>query len=373
MDSREQLFLSPDPYDTEGTEEIFIRAVKENILYHQKNCKDYNRILSTAGYNPRNLRSESDLACIPVIPTLYLKKHPACSVPREKLAVVAKSSGTGGLQSKIPIDRKSLFLGMAMAGKIFRFHGLISPLPTNYGILGYKPDPKTAAGAARTLYGATKFAPAAHRAYAVKQGNDGFEPDMDGFIKSLSFYEKALLPVRIMGFPAYLWYLLEFLEGQGLCFRFAPGSKVILGGGWKTSQNHRVSREELFRKTRHYLGIREASCYEFFSAVEHPVSYCCCKNHHFHVPIYSRVIIRDFHTLEPLPYGKPGLLSFVTPLLGSSPCVSVMTDDIGILHEGSSCGCSIKSPYFEILGRAEDTGIKTCAVQAQTHLRGGHV
>lgn len=370
MDSRTKLFLASNPYDLEGTEKIFLDAVRDNVKFHQKNNRDYKRILDRCRYDPDCLGSIEDLADIPVIPTLYLKRHPACSVNRQSLATVVKSSGTDGIQSKIGIDRRSLLYGLIMAGKIFHFHGLISCVPVNYAILGYKPDRENMTGAARTLYGATHFAPAVHRAYALRQTGERYRPDITGFLKNLSCYEKAGLPVRLMGFPSYLHSLLSCLEENGKRFRFAPGSRVILGGGWKKHEKEQISKEELFGKTEKYLGIQEEKCCEFFSAVEHPIAYCSCKNHHFHVPAYSRVIVRDLDTLKPLPYGHPGLLNFVTPLLGSAPCASVMTDDIGILYEGGSCGCNIRSPYFKVLGRAGRTGIRTCAAQAAEHLEG---
>ena len=98
--------------------------------------------------------------------------------------------------------------------------------------------------------------------------------------------------------------------------------------------------------------------------MEHPILYCDCKRHHFHVPAYSRVVIRDVHTLEPVPNGIPGLVNLITPMVRGTPILSVMTDDLGILHDGESCGCGISSPYLEILGRVGLKDIKTCAAGA---------
>ena len=41
-----------------------------------------------------------------------------------------------------------------------------------------------------------------------------------------------------------------------------------------------------------------------------------------------------------------------------------MTDDLGVLHPGDECGCGIKSPYLEIIGRVGIKDIKTCAAGA---------
>jgi hypothetical protein len=165
--------------------------------------------------------------------------------------------------------------------------------------------------------------------------------------------------------------LTQTLEKSGHRLTLPKGSKVLLGGGFKQQAGKRVEKRELFDRIGHTLGIPEGGCKEFFSAAEHPIAYCDCANHHFHVPVYSRVIIRDVQSLRPLPYGQPGLLSFVTPIMQSVPFVSVMTDDIAVLHEGKSCGCGIDAPYFEVLGRANAQGIKTCAAGAAEALEAG--
>lgn len=59
--------------------------------------------------------------------------------------------------------------------------------------------------------------------------------------------------------------------------------------------------------------------------------------HHFHVPVYSQVIIRDIKTMEPLGYGRPGLVNLITPMIKAVPILSVMTDDVGVLHVGKEC------------------------------------
>lgn len=50
-------------------------------------------------------------------------------------------------------------------------------------------------------------------------------------------------------------------------------------------------------------------------------------------------------------------------MVKATPILSVMTDDLGILHDGG-CGCGIDSPYLEIIGRVGVKDIKTCAAGA---------
>ena len=116
--------------------------------------------------------------------------------------------------------------------------------------------------------------------------------------------------------------------------------------------------------------IDEENIVEFFGAVEHPIPYTDCSHHHFHVPVYSKIVIRDPDTLEPIGMEKTGLVNLISPLCKATPILSVMTDDLGILHDGSNCPCGVKSPYLEIVGRVAPDDIKTCAAGAADILKG---
>ena len=118
----------------------------------------------------------------------------------------------------------------------------------------------------------------------------------------------------------------------------------------------------------HTLGIRKENFKDHFSTAEHPINYISCVNNRFHVPVFSRVIIRDVRTLEPVPYGTPGLLNLVTPLLSSVPYGSIMTDDIAVMKSGDECNCGVRSPYFEIIGRVGLASVKTCTQAASEFL-----
>jgi len=125
-----------------------------------------------------------------------------------------------------------------------------------------------------------------------------------------------------------------------------------------------MDKSRLYSLAKKVLGVEEENIKEFFGAVKHPIFFNACPRHHFHVPIYSRVLIRDVHTLETLPYGQVGLVSLLSPLIEATPTASVMTDDLGYLEPGSKCGCGLDSPYLTILGRVGLSDIKTCAAGA---------
>lgn len=120
-----KLFYYHGLYDIEGTEELFIKAVIENILHHQNACEEYHELLSRQGFVLESLRSSADLFKIPPLPTLFLKRHHLYSVSPEHLMFKSTSSGTSGTASMIGLDWPSLinWLGMSLgtASKICSF------------------------------------------------------------------------------------------------------------------------------------------------------------------------------------------------------------------------------------------------------------
>jgi len=364
MDARTALFHRRDIYNLEGTEPLFVQAMRENVQYHQANCEFYARFLKERRFDPASLASTGDCAKIPVIPATFFKYHEVLSVQKQDVSIHATSSGTQGQKSQVFIDDDSLKIGTRMAVNCFRYHHFISPIPANYIMLGYEPSEGNEMGAVKTAMGVTRFAPALHREFVLRKSAEGYQPNWFGILDALRRYERQGFPVRFVGFPAFLYRLILALRGEGMKLKLNPRSLVLLGGGWKQFSDEKIDKLELYAMAQETLGIPERRCRDFYSAVEHSVAYAECKNHHLHVPIWSRVLIRDLKTLEPLGFDEPGFLSFVTPLITSAPLASVLMGDLAVLRDGRQCGCGIESPWFEVLGRAGVSRMRNCAVSA---------
>ena len=110
MGVRGRLFFKKDPYLRAGTEGLFLRAVRECAARNAAGCPEYAKMLAVRGVSPEDIRTEADLALLPMIPTLYIKRHRLFSVPENKLVVTAASSGTKGNKSLVGFDRASLFV-----------------------------------------------------------------------------------------------------------------------------------------------------------------------------------------------------------------------------------------------------------------------
>ena len=364
------LFWHTNPYDVRGTEKLFFQKVKENMLFQYQNCKQYRSILEHKGWNEQKILTLSSLEDIPFFPTLYFKHHKMDSLPENKMLTRATSSGTSGSKSDIGYDLGSLWRALGMSVHIGRKHKLFSLRPCHYIILGYesrgllsrKIEEKAVS---KTAYAFTFFAPALSRNYALRYKNGKYMLNLEEIKHALIRYSKGRTPVRLMGFPFHAYFLLTQLKEEGISCHLPKGSAIAFGGGWKEYYTQKADKETMYQLIEEVLGIPSSRCFEFFGAVEHPILYTTCKNHHFHVPIHSRVIIRDVDTFKPLPNGEPGLVNLITPMIKSAPLLSVMTDDLGILFDGSCCGCGIRTPYLEILGRVGIENITTCAAGAE--------
>lgn len=364
MFSRQRLFWSRDPYDLPGTDEKFVRATADNCAYHMARCPQYRQLAEGLNFSPDRLKTVDDLVKVPMVPTLYYKRHAMFSMPRWRMAMKVTSSGTSGKFSQIGFDWGCVFAEVPMVLRLGWKHGLIDPRPTNYVVLGYKPNQNNHTGVTRTMFGLTFFAPPIRRSYALHYQDGAYVPDLDGCVRALERYAKSPFPTRVVGFPSYLWFGLKRMEELGVSLNLRPGSKILLAGGWKQHYAQEVDKSRLYSLAKKVLGVEEENIKEFFGAVEHPIFFNACPRHHFHVPIYSRVLIRDVNTLEPLPYGQVGLVNLLSPLIKATPTASVMTDDLGYLEPGSKCGCGLDSPYLTILGRVGLSDIKTCAAGA---------
>lgn len=369
MDKRLKLVCS-SVKKTEKIKERFVEAMKENVCFHDGHCEAYHKILADYHFKTDTLQSCEDLSEIPPLPTLLLKHYHLFSMPKKKMAAEASSSGTSGHASRIGFDLSGLICSFIAIFRQVSSRKLISIIPCHYIMLGYKPHKTNKAVISKTAYATSLMAPSLKRTFALTMKNGKYEADLDAVAEALIKASQSRFPTRIIGFPSYAYFLLKKIEETGMKIKLPKGSKLLLGGGWKQFSSEEVEKAVLYELAQRVLGIKEDQIIEFFGAAEHPVIYCDCPHHHFHIPPGSHVIIRDPLTLKPLPMGQAGLINLLSPLNKATPLCSIMTDDLGILHDGKDCGCSNKAPYLEILGRVGVRDIKTCAAQAKESLEG---
>lgn len=364
------LWASSDPFDHDSTDDIFLEAVKESIIWHMSNSGYFRDWMDRDGFNIGSLRTSADLCKIPFLHANFYKTHIVKDREDDDYLLTLTSSGTTGQKSQMFFDKWTLTAMDKTSDIENQYYGYITNEPVNFMMYAYEPVEGFNVGTLRTRLAMMRYAKANETFYALRYTGSGHEFDPFGSIDALLRFEKEGLPVRILGFPAFLYFTLEMMEKMGYPpLKLNERSMVVAGGGWKGFTDKQMDPEKFRNYIGARLGIPESRCIESYGAVEHGVAYIQCPNHHFHVPIYSRVIIRDTETLEPLSFGKIGFLNVISPMNTGVPVVSLLMGDLAILHEGCECGCGTNAPWFEIIGRAGTSKNRSCAVAAAELLR----
>lgn len=363
-----KLFKTKHPYDEAENLPYFLQAEKNTVAHWIQTSDFYKEVCCRQEFEVGDLTSVEHLYRIPVIPTLFFKRN---DVARKHNGIIeVTSSGTSGKVSRVSYSVAELLLMARMAIRLGRVHKLFSWKPTHYIVLGYQPSRKNKMVISKTAYLSTWYAPGISRTYALQYRKGAYQLKLDALLKKVVHCSKGRWPVRVIGFPSYLYFLLQKMKEENRECILPKGSAILLGGGWKQFSTEEIPKETLYKLIKEVLGVGEENIHEFFGAAEHPVLYCTCKHHHFHIPVYAKVLIRDVNTLQPLSNGEVGLVNLITPIRSSIPLTSIMTDDLGVVHDGKTCGCGIETDYLEIIGRVGVKDIKTCSAGAADFWRG---
>lgn len=356
-------YASSDELDS-----LFVDAFKEIISWHRKNNEFYKKL--TCDFDLSKLQSVDDLKDLPFIHANFFKMHEVVSIDEKDVSEHLTSSGTSGQKSQMFFDEWSILAVRRFVKFVYGENGFDTPeKESNYLVLAYEPHEGSKVGTTSTNLFLTSFSKAKEIFFVLRNTAGTHEFDRFGTVAKLQEYAKQDLPVRINGFPSFMYFTLMQMKDMGVKVKLHPDSLAVFGGGWKGYADQQVPKEELYSLMHEYLGINTQRIRDGYGSVEHSVPYLECKNHKFHVPVWSRLFVRDVKTLEVLDYGQSGFMNFVTPYITSVPAVSVMMGDLGVMHRASDCSCGAKTPFFEALGRAGVSQNKSCAVSASELLK----
>ncbi|MCM2268305.1 MAG: hypothetical protein NDI60_11095 [Elusimicrobiales bacterium] len=364
------LFETPAFDYSPKTSRAFLAAMREALVFQGARAPVLKALYKAEGFSPASVRTERDVTKVPFIFVAALKERDLTTLPAAKIVLELKSSGTSGQRSRMQLDRGSLMRVRRMAWRVFEGLGLTDlTRPHDYICFTYDPEVARDLGTAWTdklLSGFTKKGEIFYTFRWSAAKND-FYFDIDGAVSAMRKFEAAGGLVRLVGFPAFALKLTEeFKKRFGRYPRLNPESSVVTGGGWKTLADEAMDKKVYRKILADNLGIPAANVRDLFGMVEHGVPYVDCRLGNFHIPNYGRVLVRHPGTLEPLGFGKKGLLQFMTPYLTSYPSLSVLSSDFGLVRE--KCACGLKGPVLEIHGRAGVKKLKGCAISAATML-----
>ncbi len=351
-----QQLLAAPPYGLPQAKkrEILVQRTRALTAHHYEHCTSYRDIVDRLFGGQRALNFER-LEDAPFLPVSLFKTRELRSVQSSAVVKTMTSSGTTGsavsriyldgataqLQTTVLVKIMQHYLGVDRRPMVFIDHpGVIrdrlSFAARGAGILGMLP------------FGRRPF-------YALRED---MSLDLDGLTAYLD--AAGVQPPVLFGFTFMVWqHFVGALETLGR--RLSVKNAVLLhSGGWKKLEALRVSQAEFRQRIFDATGI--AQVINYYGMVEQVGSvYLENPLHHLHASNYSDVIIRDPHTLAPLPAGEPGLIQVVSALPTSYPGHSLLTEDIGVLEGCDNPATGMHGQYFRIVGRVPKAELRGCS------------
>jgi anaerobic magnesium-protoporphyrin IX monomethyl ester cyclase len=189
-------------------------------------------------------------------------------------------------------------------------------------------------------------------------GKDGFS--VQDLVDALQSAETEGIPAAIFGGSFGFVNFFDYCRQQGLRFHLPPGSRCLDAGGFK-GRSREVGREEFLDACEEFTGIPRGYCVNLLGMTEiasqfydnalallsQGVDAPRCKVN----PPWTKTVVVDPDTLEPLPRGERGLLRHFD-LANRGHICAIQTDDVGMLAEGG----------FEVYGRAQEGEARGCSL-----------
>ncbi len=371
------------------TPEQFLTDLKKAFKNQYKKCKAYQVICKARGFSKGDIDSPED---IPYITSNTFKKSEKkfpslILVPPTMIKVWTASSGTSGNPSIVGRNEADIeAYKSAYAGSLNHYYGFPRDValvffPTPQDIRSMisekvleKPIEPFFANCCEVMGNAKSYENKHFLLKPTPQNPRALAPDMELFIKLLKQAEAREQSVFIGGTvgPTYN-VLVGYNKKTGDKFNLGDKSFVGVGaGGWDgkkgAAQGQPISKKDFVEQMGNILGIPVKNVFDGYGLTEHPSNF---GGHYspkfedfvYHVPPWSKVILRDFDTLEPITaVGKKGLIEVVTAYgVESYAGVAILVDDIAEFVYKDKCPeCGSTGDVIRILGRAKGAESKGC-------------
>ena len=350
--------LEEKPFDTnqKDKEALYSSLMPAIHQHHLSECEAYCHIWHHLGHvEGRQKKDIQNFWNFAPLPVGLFKKYLLSSISQDEIYKILASSGTtGNSPSRVPLNRQTAefqqkaltkimasFLGekrMPMliidSEQIMKNHSQYSARAA--GILGF------------SIYGSRKC-------FAL---DEDLKLDVEKVRAFLEKYQGK--PILVFGFTYLVWQTLYGqLKDTGIKLDLSNGI-LIHGGGWKRLKDQAVS-EERFREGLHETcGLQRVSNY-YGMAEQTGGIYIECEEHHFHISLYSELMIRNLQDFSLCQPGEEGVIQVMTPLAMSFPGHNLLTEDKGILLGEDDCPCGRKGKYFKLTGRMKRAEIRGCS------------
>jgi len=399
-------------------EPIQFSCIKQAFVHNYNNSQFYQKFCKERNISPDNIKTNDDLAKIPLIPDRFFKDYPVgkdfalwlaniytgelpnISIPQKNPSyddvlrayykagiTVSYSSGTSGRYTFIPRNRQTFLNAEYTLAKTLV--GMAYPL-WKYDSYGYlmMPHPKKnfifAGRALEVYFDAVKDVQVAidrevtTELVQITMGRrKGLKSDLirylsyrqnkktiDRIITWLERHEKTDDVITLLGAPYILYAVMERLKEEGRTFDFSGRSGVATGGGWKGLTT--ITPNDFRTEVQKNLGIDLVL--DVYSMVEgNGWMIHCPEGHYLHVPYtYYKALVLD-KEFKPVGYNEWGRFAFLDGVATSHPSFIITGDQVK-LHDHCPV-CDRPGPVLEPeVKRAQGEDLRGCAEEVRRML-----
>jgi phenylacetate-coenzyme A ligase PaaK-like adenylate-forming protein len=338
--------------------DFFLSNLKRLSIWHYEHCLSYRRILASEGVGcAESLLQVSAVEQAPYLSIQLFKSFVLSSITEDRIFKVLRSSGTTSqVKSQVVLDRETAALQTRILIKIMqefigkqRLPMLVVDMPLAVG--NKSSDGYSARGAG--VQGLS-FLGRDHT-YLL---DENLELDIEQLKAFAAKYINT--PILIFGFTYIVWQsLIMKLKEAGVQFAFSE-AVLLHSGGWKKMQSQSVSNQVFKQSVDEVLGISRV--HDFYGMAEQVGSvFVECEQGFLHVPSLAEIVVRDAHTLQPVPHGQTGVIQVLSLLPLSYPGHSLLTEDLGEVKGEDNCRCGRMGKYFVVYGRVPKTENRGCS------------
>jgi phenylacetate-coenzyme A ligase PaaK-like adenylate-forming protein len=295
----------------------------------------------------------SSIEDLPYLPITLFKDFQLRSVPESSVFRILNSSGTQGRPSSIYLSKENSRLQTQVLHELFRKRFGAQRLPMIIFDSKSQLQSNSVANARKAaVIGFSSFA--SERVFVL---DDNLKPNWDLLEDTIDKFKNS--KIFLFGFTFLIWQSLN-IQNEGSRIINIPEGIVLHGGGWKKLQGLNISKHKFRTSVKKATGAKEIV--DYYGMAEQTGSiYFECSSGFFHSTNYSTIIIRNFSTHIPVPFGKEGIVQLLSTLPISYPGHSILTQDIGIIHGEDDCKCGEVGRYFSINGRLPKSQVRGCS------------
>ena len=347
-------FIQLKPYSLTRMEKsaTYTELLTARTVFHRNYCEPYGRLLKALGIPEKAAFSAET---VPMLPVSVFKELSLKSVPEEAVFKMLTSSGTSGQRvSQIYLDAETAANQQQVLYRIIADFTGENRIP--YLVLDTKKtlrDRKMFSARGAGILGFSLLA--SRTCYALDENMELDIPAVQNFLA-----EHRNEPVLAFGFTFIIYkHVIRVLEEKKIRLDI-PNGILIHGGGWKNLITEAVSPEEFKARITATTGIARISNY-YGMAEQTGCIYMECSEGHLHASIWSDVLFRRAKDFSVCGVGEQGIVQVLSPLPGSYPGHSLLTEDTGVLLGEDDCPCGRLGKYFSITGRIPRAEVRGCS------------